>query len=247
MNNFPITVSCRVIGLLMTSCTTHAANIYYNASGYEGRADNPFLANVAGGLIYVEDFENQGSLRPQYLLTTPNATGWNGSSIGSPSAGVREDYSIDEPENLLGYRWSNSSRPDESSKLPTGIHFDFSPDSQGRLPEYAGAALRGSSVLGDDPDFNIILVYDRNGMEVTNGEWRIPKPIPDPNQPIEDLFLNFEGIYVPGGISRIHFRDFREVDHLTYGYAIPEPSAAGLALGSVFWLMRRQRTRGLSL
>ena len=101
--------------------------------------------------------------------------------------------------------------------------------------------MRGFGLLGTGPTFNTILVYDKNGIEVTEGQWRIPKPAFNPNLPIEDLFLNFEGIHVPGGISSIHFRDFSEVDHLTYGYAIPEPSAAWLAMGAGIWLLRRRR------
>ncbi len=96
--------------------------------------------------------------------------------------------------------------------------------------------------MGNGPTFNAILVYDGLGQEVTEGKWQIPKPVPDPNQPIEDLFLNFEGIHVPGGISRIHFRDFIEVDHLTYGYAIPEPAALTFTIaGGAALLFRRRR------
>ena len=228
-----ITISLN--SLLSTFCG--AALSYYSSTTYRGRAENPILNDPAAGLVYVEDFEIQGLTGGQ-VLYTPNATGWNGVSVGSPRWGVQEDYS----DSDLSYYWTNSGGSDGSRKPPNGIHFDFTPDSQGRLPEYAGAALRGSTVLGTNPDFNMILVYDSNGQEVTNGEWLIPKPISNPNQPIEDLFLNFEGIYVPGGISRIHFRDFREVDHLTYGYAIPEPSAAWLAAAAGLCLLRRRRS-----
>jgi len=212
--------------------------LYFNTDSYHGRADNPFLSKLDGGLVYVEDFEEQGSQRPRNLMTTPNATGWNGIASGSMFWGVQEDYTQFEP---LGYRWTNAGNSSDATNLPAGIHFDFTPDAQGRLPEYVGAALRGSTILGTDPNFNVILVYNSAGQEVTQGSWLIPKPIPDPSKPIEDLFLNFEGIYVSGGISRIHFRDFREVDHLTYGYSIPEPSAALLATAAGLLSLRRKR------
>ena len=170
--------------------------------------------------------------QPRYQLTTRLATGWNGSSIGSVSSGVRKDYSIGDVDNALGYRWSNSSRPSESTELPDVIHFDFTPYVQGHLPGYVGGALRGSTILGSNPDFNLILVYDSAGHEVTEGNWLLPKPPVNATIPIEDLFLNFEEVYVSGGISLIHFRDFRELDHLTYGYAIPEPSAAWVDPGN---------------
>ncbi len=216
------------------------AATFFHVDSYHGRSENPFWNNVEIETAYLEDFEEGNLSMPPYnYLTTPNAQGWNGGRRGSANSGVREDYSAQDGN--IGFYWSNASGSSATEKAPAGIHFDFSPDAQGRLPEYVGAALRG--MLGTSADFNLILAFDSNGVEVTMGQWQIPKPVP--SLPTEDRFTNFEGIYVPGGISRIHFRDFLEVDHLTYGYAIPEPSAVGLAMGSVFWLMRRQRTCGL--
>lgn len=215
-----------------------ASVVYFNSNNYRKREDNPFLTQLEKGVLFVEDFENQGGVRPRSVLTTPYATGWNGLTSGSLSRGVQEDYSNNDP---LGHSWTNSGGSSETEKPPNGIHFDFTPDVQGRLPDYVGAALRGSTILGNNPNFNVILVYDSAGQEVTEGSWLIPKPVSNPNQAMEDLFLNFEGIYVPGGISRIHFRDFREVDHLTYGYAIPEPSSGWLAMGTGIWLLSRRR------
>jgi hypothetical protein len=226
--------------ILLFAASASGAVVYFHTDSYRARTDSPFLPFLQGGLTYVENFENQGSQRPRSLLTTPYVTGWNGISFGNPGWGVQEDYTNNDP---LGYRWANNGSSPDATKLPAGIHFDFTPDEHDRLPEYVGAALRGSTVLGTDPAFNIILVYDRNGAEVTDLTWKIPKPVIDPNTPIESLFLNFEGVYVSGGISRIHFRDFREVDHLTYGYsAIPEPASAGLAVAAALAFgLRRKR------
>ena len=81
---------------------------------------------------------------------------------------------------------------------------------------------------------------------MTNGEWRIPKPNYDLPYNQEDLFLNFEGIYVQGGISSIHFRDFLEVDHLTYGYAIPEISTGLLTLAAGTLILARRARSGIT-
>jgi hypothetical protein len=227
--------------LFLLSASANGAVVYYDTDTYKGRGDCPFLPFLEEGVVYVEDFETQGFQQPRSLLTTPYATGWNGLASGAFHWGVQEDYLEGDP---IGHRWTGNGSSPDATKPPTGIHFDFTSDELGRLPEFVGAALLGRQ----DPNgtgllYNSIFVYDRDGNEVTGGEWKFVRP-PDLAVPIEDLFLNFHGIYVPGGISRIHFRDFLEVDHLTYGYAIPEPSAAGLAVGSVFWLMRCRRSLG---
>jgi hypothetical protein len=223
------------IGLPLTPMILTASVSYIHVGNYFGSNQNPFLANAEIETVFLEDFENSTAF-PFNYLNTPNATGWNGGRSGSLNAGVRQDYSPGDSDGGIGYYWTNAVGNSSTEKLPLGIHFDFSPDAQGKLPQYVGAALRG--IVGASGDFNLILVFDRNGMEVTDGMWQIPKPAS--GIPIEDRFLNFEGIYVPGGISRIHFRDFREVDHLTYGYAIPEPSAAWLVLASGGYLLRRR-------
>jgi len=211
---------------------------YYHTGDYRSRFDSPFLQGIHQGTMYLENFEERNLEQPPFnYLTTPNAQGWNGRISGAPSRGVQEDFA----DGSLGFRWNSSGQSSGTNQPPAGIHFNFTPDEQGRLPEYAGAALAGNGLLATGPTFNVILVYDRNGLEVTNGEWQIPKPNYDLPYLEEDLFLNFEGIHVPGGISMILFRDFAEVDHFTYGYSIPEPSAALLATAAGLLCLRRKR------
>jgi hypothetical protein len=229
--------------LIFLPVSAQCAIVYFHTDGYRGRSDSPFLPYLEGGVTYVEDFETQGTQQPRNLLTTPNATGWNGLAVGSPGRGVQEDYSENDPS---GYRWSiNFSHPD-TIKPPAGIHFDFIPDDQGRLPEYVGAALLGRyDPNGTGMLYNSIFVYDKDGAEVTGGEWKFVRP-PFSEIPADpaDYFLNFYGIYFPGGISRIHFLGFDEADHLTYGYAIPEPSSLWLTLGARIGTLRRRRSLG---
>jgi hypothetical protein len=224
--------------LLSASTPALSAITYYNTDSYRSRNDSPFLLGLQNGTMYLENFEQRNLEKPPYnYLTTPNAQGWNGAVSGAPNRGVQEDFA----DGSLGYRWDSGGGSLETRQLPNGIHFDFTPDEQGRLPEYVGAALAGRGLLATEPSFNIILVYDRNGREVTEGNWQIPRPNYDLPYQEADLFLNFEGIFVPGGVSRIHFRDFVEVDHLTYGYAIPEPSSAWLVMCTGIWFLHRRR------
>jgi hypothetical protein len=227
-----------IVIFVASIASANCAIVYFYSDHYRGKIDSPFLPYLQNGTTYVENFENQGSQRPRNLLTTPNATGWNGIAAGSSRWGVQEDYS---DEDLSGRTWDNNGSSPDSTKLPAGIHFDFTPDDLGNLPEYVGAALLGRrDPSGSGLLNNFIFVYDRDGNELTQGEWKFIRP-PDVPTAVEDLFLNFYGIYVPGGISSIHFRDFVEVDHLTYGYSIPEPSAALLATAAGLLCLRRKR------
>jgi hypothetical protein len=222
---------------------SRAAVSYYQTDNYLGRDDNPFWTDVTLDKVYLENFEQRNLETPPYnYLTTPYAQGWNGTIGGAPGHGVQEDLA---KSGDLGHTWSSSGGRPATTKPPTGIHFDFTPDPQGRLPEYAGAALLGRfDENGTGNLYNSIFVYDKDGLEVTGGAWKFVRPPVSaiPSDPAE-YFLNFYGVQVPGGISRIHFRDFLEVDHLTYGYsAIPEPASAGLAAAAALAFgLRRKR------
>jgi hypothetical protein len=227
-----------ITGFFFAGNQVQGSSLFYHVDHYRSRQDSPFVAGLQQGTMFLENFENIGPDRyPYNFMTTPNAQGWNGLRSGSPLGGVQEDIS----SNGIGYYWSSSAQSSISNQLPNGIHFNFTADEQGRFPEYVGAALVGRGLKATGPNFNVILVYDRNGVEITNGAWQIPKPNYDIPYLEEDLFNNFEGIYVPGGISMIHFRDFLEVDHLTYGYSIPEPTVTLLAPAAGLLCLRRKR------
>ena len=241
--NFKIYI---LIALTSLTARAGAAISYYSVENYRGRNDNPIYNAPSIGLVYLDDFEppnDETGLGNK--LITPHATGWNGSITGSPFRGVAEDSAPSDPDGGMGYRWNYAARVSGTEKDPSGIHFDFVPDENGKLPEYCGASLLGFYDLQNAGGlYNSIFVYDAGGNEVTGGAWQIPKPLlsdPLPDDP-SDFFKYFAGIYVSGGISRINFRDFIEVDHLTYGYAIPEPSAAWLAAAAGLWLRRRRRS-----
>ena len=182
-----------------------ASTVFYAVENYRSRVDNPFLLNAALGTVYLDDFEPPNNeAAPGNILVTPNATGWNGAISASAFRGVREDSSILDPDGGLGYRWTSSVIVGDTQKNPPGIHFDFTPDANGRLPEYAGAAILGKYDLQNVGGlFNSIFVYDAAGNEVTGGAWSIPKPLlsdPLPEDP-SDFFMHFEGIYYSGDVT----------------------------------------------
>lgn len=220
-----------------------SAVTYYKVQNYQGRSDNPFIGNPSVATVYLEDFELQSGSGTN-VLTTPNATAWNGGAVGSPGWSVREDYNSIDAEGEMGWVWGDNVGSPEWRKSPQGLHFDFTPDEFGRYPEYVGAALLGYDDFENVGGlFNSIFVYDKDGNEITSGEWKLPR-IHYTENDMENIFTDFEGIYVTGGISRIQFRDFNYVDHLTYGYApLPEPNTVSLAGLTVAGLLLRRSKR----
>lgn len=51
----------------------------------------------------------------------------------------------------------------------------------------------------------------------------------------------FFGIHVKSGISRLNIRNVAQIDHLQYGYAIPEPGTGLLAWTGALLLVGRGR------
>jgi len=54
-----------------------------------------------------------------------------------------------------------------------------------------------------------------------------------PSFPGDPRQHRFFGIYAPQGITRLDITNVRQIDHLQYGYAIPEPATTALALGGL--------------
>lgn len=228
-----------VLLAIILSPTAFSAITYYSVRDYRSRADNPFVTGLAEGTVYLETFETQFG-RGTNELTTPHVTAWNGGTTGAAGWSVQEDYKSTDPDGGMGWVWGDNVGAPLWRKDPPGIHFDFSADEFGRYPEYVGAALLGYDDLENVGGlYNSIFVYDKYGNEVTGGEWKLPR-LHYTEDDLDSIFTDFEGIYVPGGISRIQFRDFAYVDHLTYGYApIPEPGALSLAGVAAASLLRR--------
>ncbi|MES2709835.1 MAG: PEP-CTERM sorting domain-containing protein [Verrucomicrobiota bacterium] len=212
--------------VLLLMAPTRAATLFY-IRPYQDRTQNPFWQGVLNDTMYLEDFEDR-------QLNTPYVTGFGGAIYQTKST---PNVVGDGNGSSLGFTWTS---------LATGagegdIRFDFNPNTKGELPKYAGAALFGGLFAESEITYyEKILVYDAGGMEITAGNWRLEIPVIAPGA-LSTSVHRFVGIYYEGGISRISFPGTTTIDHLTYGYAIPEPSSGALLLGALGAALNRRR------
>ena len=118
--------------------------------------------------------------------------------------------------------------------------FDFAPDNSGRLPTFVGIVVTSPSDLDLDVDAGV-----RNAAGeflFSNGEFDPLEWFDPPANPIGVSDRHrFIGFYAEEGISMLELVNVSQVDHLQYGYAIPEPSTALLTLLALPLLGRRKR------
>ena len=225
MNLPPIAVIVQLLIWHASAQTSQAATLYY-AQPYFGRSDSPWFQGILAGTIYLEDFEDR-------KLDTPFVT----TAAGHVSIGrgitVDEDDGIKDGRYTGGYVWTSSD-----------LRFNFSANDQGKLPEFVGGVFLGGNPATTGVDiYSEISAYDSSGLEITEGLWRVLQPRVAPGTPVTSSIADrFTGIYYPGGISGVFFRYNTLLDHLQYGYAIPEPAATLLLAGvAVSTLLRRRR------
>ena len=210
---------------------------------YRKREDSPFESYYYKYYqpvyeSYFEDFED-------HLLNTPYVTShslyespYGEISMQQLSAlglwGVAQ--SVDADDGALDFLGNGDSWFGQ-------VELRFTPNAEGRYPNYAGVVI----TQGDRPsplanDFPAYLVYGPDGSLIYTGTlFGNTFPTIGPNV-TDDTFIGF---YASEGISRLVPTEFfaYQIDHLQYGWAIPEPSAplSVLLAGSVA-LLRRRRT-----
>jgi hypothetical protein len=217
------------LGVLLT--TAPAATVFYGPTDYQKRADSPFYAGIQSGDTYLEDFEDA-------RFNTPYAT---------PSFGqATTRQGVDEDDGRLDSR--NTGWVYFSSRYISGydgIYFNeitFVPNESGQYPSYVGFALLGftpESLI--ETGFHDWLFFDSEGVPFTDGPQSYEIPRYSDNLPQSFTGgTRFVGIASDRGISRVLI-SAPTYDHLQYGWTIPEPGSAGLAVAGLLAAGCRRR------
>jgi hypothetical protein len=179
---------------------------------YAQRSDSPWPAGIRQGSILVEDFEDG-------LVNTPGLA----MTIGIMGSG----FSVDEDDGILGNDGDLGRVYYGGFNTGGTVRADFSPDIEGRYPTYAGWVMDTSNqsdatFAAYDPSGNLLASY---------------------NYILEWGGFQFVGVYAPQGIRAIqsNFNEGLFVDHVQYGYAIPEPGTTLLTATAALAAASRRR------
>jgi len=229
------------LGILPTSqgATLFGPSLYFS------ERDSPFYSGIvdnAGAGIYLEDFEDGE-------LNTPNVRQPLGqSAVGQtfrsrfPDAvvqGVDGDDGVIDGMTGSGDTWITVTNNGTISQF---TDFEFLPDSNGNYPLYVGIVI--TQVINPDSDLEIGWLSPEGESLFDDGEFDPKDWSPLEGAPLgSPLNMRFIGLYAEEGISALILGNAGQVDHLQYGYSIPEPSTSGLCLlaGFLGLLTRRKR------
>ena len=216
--------------LLLLQSSVLASTLVYGPTHYVKRADSPFYAGIQAGTIRLEDCEDQ-------LFNVP--------FVSSPNMSISPNYrySVDEDDGQLdglgfGYAMARLNGP-------APLIFNFTADAQGHFPRYVGLTITGST--GHDVP-GAVIYEDFLGVTSAFGTSLLSNyrfDTPDPHGAFinanSSFWATFIGVYADEGISQITLQNAFRIDHLQFGYSVPEPSSCWLAGGLLVLCLRRRR------
>lgn len=244
------------------SWPVRAAVTFWEELPYFGASDSPFYAGIQQGSIFLEDFED-------HELNTPHVVSWDSPrQVNVNQNGVPTDefpafsrqvgrthltpfnrqltWSVDGDDGLngdfrglLGDTWTTLDIV--TNQIYGSMEFRFTVDELGRYPTYVGFVVTEALDPFRDVEFGTSTLVGPEGPELGYDPltW-VPRVDSFPGDTRTHRFF---GIHVTEGIWRLNIRNVRQIDHLQYGYAIPEPETA-LLTGAALTLLagRRRRT-----
>ena len=216
-----------VLKVLLALTVPLPAATIFRVEHYAAHSQSPFAAGIATGDIIFNNFEpgSPGLVMPGLIMSPPGYTTTFGCSIDEDDGAV----------NGVGVGKTLRSR---TTSGPNFV-FNFTPDADGRLPRYFGIAFP-TAVVGAGFPFRfeeIIGAKDAFGVSIfTNYVFPTPEgPFPDGSAEWGIFF----GFYNEAGISQVTLENAEWVDHLQFGYNVPEPG--WLWVPAVFALGLRRR------
>ncbi len=197
------------------SATAVGAQTLLGPTAYLSQSDSPFAAQITGGTVILETFEDG-------LLNVPNVS----ASAGAPIAPSGITDSVDADDGTID-GLGTAGRSFFSGSGAAGITFTFNPAAPGGLPTQAGL------VWTDGAGTTLFEAFGPGGVPLG-----VIGPVAIADGSIsgttgEDRFF---GVTNPGGISSIRISNTIggiEVDHLQFGIAAaapPPPSTANIPL-----------------
>lgn len=196
---------------------------------YQRRVNSPFFTGIPSGDILVEDFEDQ-------QLNTPGVR----MRHGLPD----EDQGVDEDDGVFdgmsrNWVWSNDNITFSEAGHVWAHEINFDRDAERDYPRYVGLAMLSFSTfpVGFSDGYRLMAFdADGNALDLFVEAIHLPPSTPY----FSTAGTQFIGFHSDDGISRILFSG-RILDHLQYGWAVPEPDAAILTGLPAFLLLARRR------
>jgi hypothetical protein len=224
-----------------------STTIVWGPQLYFSERDSPFYGGIVdntGEGIYLENFEDQALNTP--FVAAPTNLGYFGSTIrqDNPNVGDGAVMGVDgddgavDGQTFAGDTWITIN---SSGFFAQGrMQFDFLPNSEGLYPTYVGIVVTEVSEVDLDVELSFLNLEGRDLF--ADGEYD-PKEWSPPGGATRGspLTMRFFGLYHSEGISRLMVENVRQVDHLQYGYSIPEPSSALLLIFGSLWSLKRKR------
>jgi hypothetical protein len=227
----------------LASLSSAATFRMWDPTPYRSQLDSPFYEGIHGNTIFVEDFED-GSLNTPFVrdpLTFPR----QGISFRTQNPTIPDRFvaSVDGDDGdldlngNLGDSWITFE--DGGAGQRSFFAFDFLPNPEGQYPLFVGIVV--TEIADIDSEVNLG-IFGEEGRNLANDAEFDPRDWFDGNRRGDVETHRFIGFYAEEGIRRISGSNTFQVDHLQYGYAIPEPSTTALSLiATSLGLLRRKR------
>ena len=205
----------------------------YRVDQYASQNQSPFYEGIANGTLYFNDFESFPS--PPFP-----------SNFTSSPTTFSDVASVDGDDGVFDGQGHGHSLKSNISTRPRFV-FNFTADAQGHYPRYFGAVFT-LSVTGIGPNFTpgeVLGAKDAFGVDIFSsyafptpaGQYTITTP------PGSLYWATFLGIYSETGISQVTLNNAALLDHLQFGYSIPEASSllSFSVVGLAGFALRRRR------